>query len=99
MAARQMLRAIGVLTASGRSIAGAVSLLSQVKVDGCVLCADPAAEEARTLWEALERYRPGCPKIQVCEPPALPLEGWTPCAESDLPAAMTAVVEFVRRGP
>jgi len=98
LAARQTLRAAGILTASGRSMAAAVSLLSQVQVDGCVLIGDPAPGDARELWEALERYRPGCPKIQVCEPPALPLEGWTTCTEADLPAAMAAVVAFVRAG-
>ena len=88
--ARESLRAAGFLPASGRSIAAAVSLLAQVRVDACVVCQPISVEDAERLRGVLERFRPGCPKLCVREYVAADPPGWVVCAECDLTTATAA---------
>jgi hypothetical protein len=81
---RQRLREVGFLPASGRAVDAAISLLSQVRVDGCVLCHEVTADEAERLTQALDRVRPGCPKLYLREYQPGALDGWTVCFSNEL---------------
>lgn len=78
-ALRAALRGAGFLTASGRSVEAAISLLSQVRVEGCVV-ADPIDPfDAFRLYERLERYSTGCPKLCILDYHPVPPDGWQGC--------------------
>lgn len=91
MALRALLRESGYLVASSRSIAAAVSLLDQVRVDGCVLTGPATALEAVLLANALERYTPSCPKVFLDEPDSVPPEGWKAVRHDELLATLLRV--------
>jgi hypothetical protein len=94
-AARALVREAGGLPVASRSIPAALSLLSQVRVDCCLLC-DPAPPElAGELWDQLERYRPGCPRLYSADAQPAPLDRWSACDESDLSAAIRRAVQAV----
>jgi len=76
-AVRAHLREAGYLVASSRSIPAAVSLLDQVRVDGCVLMGRVSSLEAALLARNLERYTPRCPKVYLLEPGLASPEGWS----------------------
>ncbi|MGV3722857.1 MAG: hypothetical protein ACO1SX_18300 [Actinomycetota bacterium] len=75
-AVRAHLREAGYLVASSRSAAAAISLLDQVRVDGCVLMGRVSVLEANRLAQTLERYTPRCPKVYLTEPDLFPPDGW-----------------------
>lgn len=78
-ALRAELRSAGFLSAAGRSIEAALSLLSQVRVDGCVVAEplDPLA--AARLHDCLECYSAGCPKLCLPTSQPEPPHGWHGC--------------------
>lgn len=78
-ALREELRGAGFLTASGRSVEAALSLLSQVRVEGCVVADEIDSFGALRLYERLERYSTGCPKLCVVDYHPVPPEGWRGC--------------------
>lgn len=75
-AVRRTLRAAGFLSTSGRSIEAALSLLTQVRVDGCVVAQPLDHADGRRLTERLEQYNPGCARVCLTVP--MP-EGWITC--------------------
>lgn len=75
-AVRTHLREAGYLVASSRSTAAAISLLDQVRVDGCVLMGQVSVLDAACLAQSLERYTPRCPKVYLNELDRVPLDGW-----------------------
>jgi len=78
-ALRASLRSAGFLSASGRSVEAAISLLSQVRVDGCVV-ADPVEPlDAHRLHDRLEQYNTGCPKLCILDFHPEPTSGWLGC--------------------
>lgn len=78
-AMRGTLRSAGFLSASGRSVEAAISLLSQVRVDGCVVAEPLEPFDALRLYDRLERYSTGCPKLCVLDYHPSPPNGWHGC--------------------
>jgi hypothetical protein len=76
---RAALRGAGFLSASGRSVEAAISLLSQVRVDGCVVAEPLDPFDARRLYDRLERYSTGCPKLCLLDAHPVPPDGWHGC--------------------
>jgi hypothetical protein len=93
---REVLRHAGVLPTAGRSVAGAVHLLTQVRVDGCVLCDTVEPGEAADLRDALEEHRLHCPRLFVRNYQPGELPGWTGCDEEDLAAAAVGALQASR---
>jgi hypothetical protein len=91
---RHLIRTAGPMPATARSVEAATSLLTQVRVDGCLICTRVSPTGADRLWDALESSRPGCVKLYVTEYQTEKLTGWTPCAEDEL--ASTVSRAFVR---
>jgi hypothetical protein len=89
---REVLRAAGLLPASARSVEAALSLLTQVVTDACLLVQNLSVEEARQLGERLEQVRPGAPKLCVREFLHGPVDGWMPCAEAEAGEALAAAL-------
>ncbi|HEU4751594.1 MAG TPA: hypothetical protein VFU47_00720 [Armatimonadota bacterium] len=81
---RSTLREAGYLAAASRSLPAAISLLSQVRVDGCVLWGDPALEELEPLRSRLDTLKPGCLKLIIRPGAAEVPEPWKRCSEPDL---------------
>jgi hypothetical protein len=81
---RRTLRAAGFLCTSGRSVEAALSLLTQVRVDGCVVVQPLDEADARRLTERLEQYDPDC--IRVCAAGEQAPLGWRACDVDGLPA-------------
>jgi hypothetical protein len=91
-AARALVRDAGGLPVASRSIPAALSLLSQIRVDCCLLC-DPAPPElARELRDQLERFRPDCPKLYRADAQPAPLDHWSACDGPGLPTAIRRAV-------
>lgn len=85
---RSRLRAAGYLVASGRSVDAAISLLDQVRVDGCVVMGSVSVTDARRLALSLDRYNPGCPKMLVQEAGLLAPDPWRGCELEGLLSAL-----------
>lgn len=90
-AVRAHLREGGFLVASSRSVAAAISLLDQVRVDGCVLMGRVSTPEAIRLAQSLERYTPRCPKVYLDEPDMIPPDGWHTSRHDQLLPALRQV--------
>lgn len=90
---RAGLRESGIMPASGRSIQAAVSLLSQVQVNGCALAEAAGAEEIRQLDEALRRNSPHSSRLYVREAVKAELPEWEPCDESSVPEAVRRTLQ------
>jgi hypothetical protein len=86
---RHLIRAAGPMPATARSVEAAASLLTQVRVDGCLLCTTVTSGDARKLWVALERIRPGCVKLYVSDYESEILEGWEPCSLDQLASTLS----------
>lgn len=76
---RAVLRGGGFLSASGRSVEAALSLLSQVRVDGCVVAEPLNSFDALRLYHRLEQYSTGCPKLCLLDSHPEPPHGWHGC--------------------
>jgi hypothetical protein len=85
---RLTLRAAGYLAAPSRSLDAAISLLSQIRVDGCILSLALTEEAADTLRRHLEGLKPGCPKLNVREASEHSFPAWVECSESGLREAL-----------
>ena len=84
-AVRGTLRAAGFLSTSGRSVEAALNLLTQVRVDGCVVAQPLDHADGQRLNERLEHYNPGCVRVCVTETGHAAPEGWPCCAGRALP--------------
>lgn len=89
---RQALRETGVLPAHAPSVEAACSLLTQVQVDGCILCETTTPSNAEQLRQALEDYRVGPVRLYLQEHQPEPLSGWSGCPEAEVTA--TAATAF-----
>lgn len=85
---RTLLREAGFLVASGRTVEAAISLLAQVRVDGCVLHGHVQEGDAIRLAETLDRYSPGCPKMYLSQSESDLPPGWRRCAADTLVQAL-----------
>jgi hypothetical protein len=81
---RASLRGAGFLSASGRSVEAAISLLTQVRVDGCVVAEPLEPFDALRLYDRLERYSTGCPKLCLVSDHPAPPDGWHACTGEGL---------------
>ena len=81
---RLTLRDAGYLAAPSRSLEAAVSLLSQIRVDGCILGLGMTDDAAESLRRHLEASKPGCPKLRLAEANEHSFPAWVECSETDL---------------
>ena len=84
---RAALRAEGVLSSPGASVRSALRLLSQVRVDGCVIACRVTPVEAEQLRRALEHVSPGCPKLAIAGCVPASAAGWETHPDEGIGAA------------
>jgi len=92
---REVLRGAGLLTAGSRSLPAAANLLTQVKVDGCVLCDAPGGGEAEPLLAALLNLDPAPVRICLKQGGGPDPVGWSCCQEAELAARVRALLKRV----
>jgi len=93
-AMRASLRSAGFLSASGRSVEAAISLLTQVRVDGCVIAERLEPFDALRLYDRLERYSTGCPKLCLLDDHPVTPTGWHGCDGEGLIACLYECFHF-----
>jgi len=83
---RLILREAGALTAPARSLDSAYRLLTQIVMDGCVLCSESSPEEAQSLAHAIQETRPGTSRVWLRDDPSSGDGAWPVCREAELTA-------------
>jgi len=86
-ALRAVLRDAGLYAARSPTLEAALRLITQVRVDGCVVCQPMTAEEAQRLGSALDGSRAASTKVCLAEDIKVAPPGWTLCSEADLSEA------------
>jgi hypothetical protein len=90
---RSRLRQAGFLTAMGRNFEGALNLLTQVIVDGCVLCYLPEPAQLQQLETAIRGNREGSVQLCIADACPDPPPGWTASDEERLAETARALLK------